>query len=734
MPRRTHRLTPTALALVATVAGAGLAGCQDYNFSPVRYCLIQPGTERVTLSDISTADILFVVDDSGSMGLKQRKLADSFQAFIDSLRASNVARVASRLEPIDFHIAVTTTSVFLDNQTTATCSTSCGGAVGQQVCCKSDTSLPLQAPRGCATAAQCTPGNQCLTTCLGRSGELTCCSGPNASPEQAPVACSDLGAACGLLQDRYVVPRDARLCGVPIAGGAVTSCASGPDATSPNPAPAGYSCRTDCRGLGTIDACCADAAPHDAWLDPTCDLGVGVEGALYPRGDFVRQGGNPRVLHFTKDLFCTRTADGTACACTGAGAPATCDPPVVDGAAIATLITQFRQNVAVGTCGSGQEQGLEAARRAIQKALDGTQPPEAGGALPDWPHPRRVVAAGEKATSKLVVVFVGDEDDCSSPEDVTRGIIMTNSGTDACLEAGVPTDQQRRFKVQDYADFLASLGRPVAGAFIVSASGSPCLQGSAECLALCGEASCPSNCADASCAPAACTSTAATDPYCPAGPTGALTCGGVAAGARFIELSTLLPGKGADALVGSVCQPGDGAVQPVTSPPAFLKPGFSSILERVAEVVKQPSGLQLPTQPAAAQLTLLRIAGADGKTRKTCSGPAPAASPPPATPADIAAAVAAAEAAGYDWWFTGGDDTNRAPSGPSRFIYLNRTTHSCEANPGETYSADYLGLVPAAGCLFAADCQAALGGALADWSCDLSQGGARGTCLCGAGP
>lgn len=682
MPRRSRLLAPQALALAAVVVGVGLAACQDYNFSPVRYCLFQPGTERVTLSDISTADILFVVDDSGSMGGEQQKLADSFQAFVNSLKASNVARVASRLEPIDFHIAVTTTSVFLNAQTTATCSTTCGGAVGQQVCCKADTSLPLKAPRGCATAADCTPGNQCLDTCQGRSGELTCCAQPLAPPEQASVACADVGAACGLLQDRYVVPRSARLCN------GVTSCTVGPDGTGANPAPAGYACRTTCLGLGGTSACC-DAAGI-TWLDPTCDIGVGVEGGLYPRGDFVRKGGNPRVLHFDKSLFCTRTPDGTACACTGPGAPTTCDPPVVDDAAIATLIAQFQQNIAVGTCGSGQEQGLEAARRAIEKALGlsgQAQPAEVGGGAPDWPHPRRVVVAPERASSKLVVVFVGDEDDCSSPEDPTRGIIFTSSGNDACK---VDADK-RRFKVQDYADFLTSLGRPVAGAFIVSVTSETCVD----------QACVPGECCDTQCTgnPNVCSL--------------AGLCGGQGAGIRFVDLKNVLAGRKADTVTGSVCNPGTAGA-----------PGFSSILERVAEVVKQPVGLQLPTQPASARLTLLRIAGPDGKTRKSCVGPAL----PPLSAAE-------AEAAGYDWWFTGGDDTDRTPTGPSRFVYLNRATRNCEANPGETYSADYLGLVPAPdGCLTAADCQAAIGGVVEDWTCDLSEGGARGTCLCGSGP
>jgi hypothetical protein len=444
---------------------------------------------------------------------------------------------------------------------------------------------------------------------------------------------------------------------------------------------------------------------------------VGTEGGLYPRGDFVRKGSNPRVLHFDKSLFCTRTPDGSACACTGPGAPTVCDPPVEDTAAIAALVLQFKQNIAVGTCGSPQEQGLQAAKLAIEKALGGTQKPEASGEQPDWPHPRRVVSEGEKAPSKLVVVFVGDEDDCSSPEDPTGGIILSSSGNDACAvdEFG------RRFPVSGYAEYLGSLGRPVAGAFIVSAQGSSCASAT-ECQALCGADTCPENCVDAACEANLCCDsqcTGSTNVCSLAG-----QCGGQGAGFRFIDLRKLLAGAGkSDTVVGSICNPGEGPIAPVPSPPtpptAFLKPGFSSILDRVAEVVKQPAGLQLPTQPASAQLTLLRIAAPDGKTRKTCVGPAPAGTAPDALEP-------------YDWWFTGGDDTDRTPTGPSKFIFLNLTTRNCEANPGETYSADYLGLVPASGCLTSADCQAALGGAITDWTCDLSQGGAVGSCLCGS--
>jgi hypothetical protein len=627
MQRRTRRLVPLALA--------ALLGCQDYNFTPASYCLIQPGTTRVTLSDISTADVLFVVDDSGSMGGEQQSLADNFGRFVQALTDTNVARVGADLLPIDFHIAITTTSVFLNNPTTAVCAASCAGASGQ-VCCDQVTSQPLRVARTCTGDAACGAGFTCRTDCTGYPGESVCCSGTSVALTD-PVACPTLGQACGSLQTRYRFTRTAVAC------------------TSSAQCGAGFTCQTTCQGLAGSQYCCDGSGITQRLL--TCAPGVGVEGGLYPQGDFVASGANPRVLHFDKDLFKDPVS----------GLP---NQPAID-----ALVTRFRQNVAVGTCGSGQEQAFEAARLAMRKALrqDGLSQP--GLAAGEWPHD----------ASKLVVVMVGDEDDCSSPRDPSAGVIMTlPPAPDAC-ENDV---QQRRFRVQEYADYFGGLGRPLAGAFIVSAVGETCENDSCQAGVCCDLA-----CSAAQGAPGQCTV--------------AGICGGQGAGARMIELSRAFrDGKGADVVVGSICNP-----------------DFGQILERIAEIVKQPTGLVLPTQPAAGELSILRIVGRDGRTRKTCSAPAA----PGLT-------FAEAEASGADWWFWDGNETAPPPrttTGASRFVFINRTTRACEANPGETYSADYLGLVPAGGCDTALDCQAALGGQIADWTCERSVGAARGSCLCG---
>ena len=674
MTRRTRRLAP--LALVALVA---LAGCQDYNFSPVNQCLIQPGTERVTLSDISTADILFVVDDSGSMGGKQRSLADSFGAFVLNLRSTNETRVLNGLEPIDFHIAITTTSVFQNQPVPggATCQANCGGVAGQ-ACCINGT-RPLTATRSCQANADCAaPGGP--WTCQGVNQqfapEKSCVNGAGASLED-PVACPVLGQSCGELQRRYQYRHGPR------------SCANVGDCRD------GDQCLTTCAGHSGASYCCAASG---GTVDPLqCNPGVaGGEYTLYPRGDFVKAldatvpvGPKPRVIHFDKNLFCTRNPTDTGCI-----------DQLPNTAEIDKRIAWFKANVLVGTCGSSQEMGLEGARRALKKALqqDGLSQP--ADVLPaEWPHSK----------SKLVTVWVGDEDDCSTPESATAGVIMTLPPVaDSCItDRNEPLAAQKLFQLDVFNGFFTGLGRPLATGFIVSATGTPPPPDTNT-----------NNCVNASCEPAICV-----DPSCTSG---SGLCGGQAEGYRYLKLASAFATKGSDVVAGSIC------AKASSGPPA-TPIDFSSILDRVAEVVKQPNGLRLPTQPATAALTILRIVGTDGKTRKTCSAPAPVgttAVPDPTTGAVLN---------DFDWWFIDSadltDPNGQRPTTASRNIQINRAVLRCTANPGETYSADYLGLVPGPdGCATATDCEVALGVRKSPWICMKEEGApasARGSCICG---
>ncbi|HET6437741.1 MAG TPA: hypothetical protein VFG59_06755 [Anaeromyxobacter sp.] len=629
-----------ALVLVALLAAAG---CQDYNFNPVGHCLIQPGSERVKLSAVTTADVLFVIDDSGSMGGVQQKLASNFDTFITNLDNTNQTRVQQQQTPIDFHLAVTTTSIFYNAPAQATCTAAgaCPGATSAgSVCCTVNASTavaPMKVVQtGCEKDSDCVAGT-CRTDCTEYLGENACCDPTSKVPQQTQeVPCQTVGAPCGDLQTHYRWT-------------------------------AGDSC-----------------SPGDA-----------VNGMPYPHGAFVGAAGNPLVIHFDKSLY--------------PAAPGGPTPTNGQGFTASQLMTFFKQNVAAGTCGSGEEQALQAGKLAVVKALANGQRDTydlAGQAVDSpaiWPHP----------DSKLVAVFIGDEDDCSSPEDASAGIVLTgNPGSDACVaDQALPPDQQKEFSVTSLVNYFTGLDRPLGAAFIVSA-----------------RAGDQDVCQDETCTPAICCDTA-----CTGNPNvcNSQTCGGKAPGTRLLAAADQLRGAAADVVAGSICDP-----------------NFAAILDRIAEIVKPPTGLLLPSQPADDKVSVLRIAGADGKTRKTCNGPAPS-------------SLTAAQAADtgpdkcaqcpYDWWFTASREQltpdEQQPTGASRYVYINHDTMNCEANPGESYSMDYLGRLPASGCTGAtaedadAACVATLGGRAGDWTCFagvddsnaciLPVGGVVGTCVCG---
>ena len=405
---------------------------------------------------MNTADILFVVDDSGSMASNQKNLADNFGTFIAELAKTQKDRADRGLQALDFHIAITTSSVY--------------------------ENFPAAGNAACASTPQ---GPQCTFRSYADGSVQT-------------YACTGIGEGCGDLITRY-------------------------------------------SGFGA-------GGTH-----PGCTPGVGVEGQPYPAGDFVAAGGNPKVLHFTKDLGWSTW--GTASA----------DPKLTD------LVAKFQQNIAVGTCGSGQEQHLEGARLAIQKALrqnGKTQPADVPAS--EFPH----------TGAKLVVDFVGDEDDCSGPADPNKAV-QTNSAydvQDTCVQDWRLPDSATRkeFATTSYVDFLTGLGRPVGAAFIFSSSCTVDATGKKVCQpGLCG-----------------CT-TAAGQPADPA------TCGGKSSGTRMKEVATALEGRGVGVVEASVCDA-----------------SFATTLQSIAQLVKPPAGLQLPSQPAANEVAVLRIVNGSGNTAR----------------------------------------------------------------------------------------------------------------------
>lgn len=568
-------LRRSSLALLAV---CGLAGCQAYNFNPVGKCVIQPGSSRIQLSGQATADILFVVDDSGSMQPEQQRLAANFKSFLDALAQAQKDRAAAGLDPFEFHIAITTSSIF-------------------------EGWVPYDA-----------------TTCAGQPSLVCDVKTSHYTRAENPVACSDAGLACDDLVQNYF--------------------------------PASYFAPTNPTG---------------------CTAGLASPDAPYPKGNFMAAAGNPAVLHFTKDIW-AGTADANA--------------------KLALLTQQFQQNINVGTCGSGMEQHFEAGRLAVEKALAGKQP---GATADEWPH----------AGAKLVVVWLGDEDDCSNPNDATRSLAFdtasANPGSDVCIadqQAAASGKPGKLYTLDRYASYFTSLNRAFGAAFIYSSDPASCKDdgtGNRICSPGTCTCQCPTTCAS-------CGATATGECYLPPNCQGWIPALPVPGGSRFAELSTLFRNQGVNTFEGSVCEG-----------------NWGTTLQGIAQLVKPPPGLTLPTQPAASQVALLRIESADGKTSRYCTGPA----------------QSQAELTTADWWFV--DCKTGAPvlSGTTSCININHATKHCEPNPGESYIAQYLGVVPSptadnptGGCQTAADCQKRLGGDATSWQCTPVTS-TYGTCTCG---
>jgi hypothetical protein len=569
--------------LVAPVAALllSLTGCNEYQFSPIGSCVLQPGSVRVELPKTSSADILFVVDDSPSMDPKQAELAANFQVFIRRIVDVNVARTSRGLQPIDFQIAVTTSSIFAATPAATYC-------VGGSSSCALSTCTPV---------ASCTRGSN-----AGCGAGQVCIQDDRFDPTFT-----------------FIAGRDSRCC-------AVTSCQP---SSSCSP--------------GDRSPVVQTAFPSP--LPGNCTAGVATPGAPYPAGRFVSPGGNPRVLTFPKALDWASWTTGTP------------DPRLVQ------LVSQFQQNIRVGSCGAGEEQALEASVSALTLAVNGGQPGVAAGTFP-------------RPNAKLVVVFVGDEDDCSSPPSAPLVVAGFAPGADSCsLDKHLTPANQREYAPSRYGAFFRVLRATghvadLAAAFIVAS-------------ARCGDGSYAA--ADVCSGPAWCPVTPA--PSC--GPPAGICGGAFGAGERFLAVADLLRGEGIAVVEGSVCEP------------------FGPLLAAIADLAPPPSLLRLPTLPAARAMTNVRIVDEAGTDLKTCQ-------------------------AGRDWCFADCAAANGAclATGTSQCIAIDHSGGQCEANPGETYSADYLGMLPAGGCATAAECASALGGSASRWSCLVERGMSRGTCSC----
>lgn len=256
-----------------------------------------------------------------------------------------------------------------------------------------------------------------------------------------------------------------------------------------------------------------------------------------------------------------------------------------------TLLDEFRLLIGQGVRGSGEEMPLEAMRRALSEplvstALDAEPPGNAGFLRPG---------------SRLLVVIVSDEDDCSDPtgtalvllgasgcngpctsdaDCASPGIycVLPTNGTGArsCLENACETPEGRAklAPVQEYVDFLNGLDDGTGSGRLRDVS-----------LAILGPVS--RTVLDNEGRPVAerC-SGSSTEAY--------------GTGQRHVEAVTGMAERG---LIASICED-----------------EYGPALQKIAELVAAPQTLDLPQPPPDGHLVLVKVTRADGSTEDCTFG------------------------------------------------------------------------------------------------------------------
>jgi hypothetical protein len=147
--RRTFLVSRMTLLAATGVASPTLLACLDHPLKDVEYEAASEKENAVALTVNKDVDILFVIDNSGSMGEEQGLLAANFPAFIDVLE--------DPLVKANYRIGVTTT----DNG-----NPQCGGSTSPEA------------------------GKLQLSSCRSRQGEFVSKSTPPA--DATAVACTDV--------------------------------------------------------------------------------------------------------------------------------------------------------------------------------------------------------------------------------------------------------------------------------------------------------------------------------------------------------------------------------------------------------------------------------------------------------------------------------------------------------------------------------------------------------------
>jgi len=113
-PPRTPRTLKAARWLAAPAAVLALFGCPDEDLAPLEPCTVSGVSDDVPVTGVDKVDLLFMIDNSGSMAQEQAKLADQLPKLVQIL-TSGMKEDGTTFSPArDLHIGIVTSDMGLN--------------------------------------------------------------------------------------------------------------------------------------------------------------------------------------------------------------------------------------------------------------------------------------------------------------------------------------------------------------------------------------------------------------------------------------------------------------------------------------------------------------------------------------------------------------------------------------------------------------------------------------------
>jgi len=100
MISRGRSLLPAFTVLLAVALLLG--GCLDGKLKPLNPCLVSGVVAEIAVTNIDKVDMLFMVDDSGSMAQEQGALAEQFPKLISVLATGDRNQDGDNMDDNDF--------------------------------------------------------------------------------------------------------------------------------------------------------------------------------------------------------------------------------------------------------------------------------------------------------------------------------------------------------------------------------------------------------------------------------------------------------------------------------------------------------------------------------------------------------------------------------------------------------------------------------------------------------